>query len=103
MHTEQRGNDWAGIEMANALGPFGQLQLIRRVVSDYPAPGNPAYRYFIGFLRGRDSAYRPPDTMTVHDHIAHLDTLSQKAALPCLKEDAAGFRDGLRVQFDYFN
>lgn len=103
MHTEQGENDWAGIEMANALGPFGQLQLIRRVVSDYPATENPAYRYFIGFIRGRNPTYRPPVSMTVHDHIALLDAMAQKATLPCLKEDAAGFRDGLRVQFGYFN
>jgi len=98
-NVEEKEN-WDAADLADSLGPFGSLENLKSVLEDWPAPEVPEYHYFFWLAKGLDPAYFPPKAMTVSQHVEVLHQLTQFCDDPFLAEEAAGYRDGIVIQYE---
>jgi len=100
--TCQKTVEWEEVDLANQLGPFCSLTKLRAILRRYPAPGNPDYAYFQGFLQGREPRYvaRP---QTIPGKLVLLNYLSNHGIDPCITAMSEGRRDGLLIQLGEFD
>ena len=94
--------EWLAVDLANQLGPFCPLAKLRAILRRYPAPGNPDYAYFQGFLEGREPKYAAR-CKNITGKLVLLNFLSRYGNDRCFNAQMEGRRDGLLIQLGEFD